>query len=262
MSAQNMEGQTALITGGAQGIGKAIAALFIARGGRVVIADINAEAAEATAKELSPSGRATWFALDLMDLDMINNVPGILDTASVGPVHVLVNNAGILDNVSFLDTNQKIYDDVMNVNFRGPFFLTQQIANRMRHTGGGAIVNIASASGLLGNQERPVYGPAKAGIIALTKCLAVELAKYRIRVNAVAPGAIATPLTAAGHSKEVRSKVLLRTPLNRYGLPEEVAAAVVFLASADASFITGHTLAVDGGFVSAGFFESPLSGFA
>ena len=123
-------------------------------------------------------------------------------------------------------------------------------------------MNIASASGLLGNQERPVYGPAKAGIIALTKCLAVELAKYRIRVNAVAPGAIATPLTAAGHSKEVSSKVLLRTTLNRYGLHEEVAAAVVFLASADASFITGHTLAVDGGFVSAGFFESPLSGFA
>ena len=112
MSAQNMQGQTALITGGAQGIGKAIAARFIAQGGRVVIADINAEAAEATAKELSPSGHATWFALDLTDLNMIKNVPGILDAASVGPVNVLVNNAGILDNVSFLDTNQKIYEDV------------------------------------------------------------------------------------------------------------------------------------------------------
>jgi NAD(P)-dependent dehydrogenase (short-subunit alcohol dehydrogenase family) len=257
VNGQDLTGQIALITGGAQGIGKAIAARFVAQGGRVVIADLNAEAAEATAKELSPTGQATWFALDLTDLDQINNVSSILDAASVGPIHVLVNNAGILDNVSFLETSRKIYESVMDVNFRGPFFLSQQIANRMRHTGGGAIVNIASGSGLLGNEGRPVYGPAKAAIIALTKCLAVELAKYRIRVNAVAPGAIATPLTAVGHSEEVRSKIMSRTPLNRYGLPEEVAAAVIFLASADASYITGHTLAVDGGFVSAGFFDSP-----
>jgi 3-oxoacyl-[acyl-carrier protein] reductase len=252
--------RTALVTGAAQGIGYAIAARLVRDGIHVIIADIDEEAATAAARELAPAGAASAIRLDLMELRAITELATRFE-AEGREINIVVNNAGVLDNVSLSGTTPEIYERVMGINFRAPLFLCQQFARLMPADGRSAIVGIASGSALLGNQNRPVYGPAKAAVMALARALAVELASRRVRANAVAPGAIETPLTRAEHSPEVRAKILSRTPSNRYGLPEEIASAVAFLASDEASYVNGQTLIVDGGFTSTGFFDpgSPAS---
>ena len=162
----------------------------------------------------------------------------------------LVNSAGIGADVPFLDTPAALFDRIMAVNLRGTFLIGQACARAM--AAGGAIVNIASVSGLRGNTGRAAYGASKGGVITLTQVMACELAERGIRVNAIAPGPVETPLVAQVHDEAVRAAFGRFIPMHRYGIPEEIAAAAAFLCSHDASYVTGQVLGVDGGFLAAG----------
>jgi NAD(P)-dependent dehydrogenase (short-subunit alcohol dehydrogenase family) len=167
-----------------------------------------------------------------------------------GRLDCLVNSAGIGADVPFLQTSAEKFDRIIAVNLRGTFLIGQACARVMG--AGGAIVNIASVSGLRGNTGRAAYGASKGGVITLTQVMACELAELGIRVNAIAPGPVDTPLVAAVHDAEVRAAFNSFVPMRRYGTPEEIAAAAAYLCSDDASYVTGHVLAVDGGFLAGG----------
>lgn len=179
------------------------------------------------------------------------------------PLHILVNNAGIGQQTRFLDMSRAEWDSILAVNLTAVFELTQRAGRIMRDAiaagrqTGGRIVNIASVSGLRGNAGRAAYGVSKAGLISLTEVLAVEFGPLGITVNAVAPGPVETPLTRRVHSPATRAAWAATVPLRRYGLPEEVSAAVAYLCSDGAAYVTGHTLVVDGGFTSAGLIFDP-----
>jgi 3-oxoacyl-[acyl-carrier protein] reductase len=250
-----LERRIAIVTGAARGIGRAIAGRLAQDGAHVVVMDRDGAAARAAGADLLPAGKATHAVLDIRDIPAMREALSTI-VSEFGPPSILVNNAGVVDNVPFLETSEETFDTTVDVNFRGLFFLSQEFA-RTADPNGGAIVNIASVTGLFGSERRSVYGPTKAAVIALTKAMAVELAPRRIRVNAVAPGAVETSLSAEAHGGEWRRLLMSRTPAGRYGSPEEIAAAVLFLVSDDASFITGHTINVDGGFAAAGIFSPP-----
>ena len=169
-----------------------------------------------------------------------------------GRLDILVNNAGVGLNRPFLQTTPEEFERTVRVNLTGTFLCSQAAALAMAESGGGKILNIASISGQRGAQNRSAYGASKAGVIQLTKVMALELAPYGIRVNAVAPGPVATDMTNVTHTAEIRQTYHSRIPLKRYAQCHEIAAAVAFLVSDDATFVTGHTLNVDGEFVSSG----------
>jgi len=253
-----LDGRVALVTGAASGIGLAIARRLAKDGARVVIADVNEVGAVAAASELARTGDVTSVILDVRSVEGIKAaVARILELS--GQVDILVNNAGKVDNTTFLETSPEVYDATLDVNLRGTFFLSQTVAKAMVGRGG-SIVNIASVAAQFGCERRPVYGPAKAAIMALTQAMAVELARYGIRVNAIAPGTVETPLVAAAHSAAWRKLMMSRTPAARYAAPEEIAAAVAFLVSDDASYVMGHTLNVDGGFAVTGPLDNTGAG--
>ncbi|CVI24805.1 3-oxoacyl-(acyl-carrier-protein) reductase FabG [Agrobacterium fabacearum CFBP 5771] len=235
-----MEGRIALVTGGASGIGAATAALLARRGATVVIADLNIE-------EDTRAGKPVGLKIDVAEspsveiaVDKIINAYGRLDC--------VVHSAGIARTVPFFDTTLEQFDQIMGVNVRGTFVVGQIAARAMRETGGGSIVNIGSVSGILGSALRIAYGTSKAAVHHLTKVMAVELGPYNIRVNAVAPGPVSTPMTDAMYTDAVRKEWTERMPLGRFGSPEDMASAAVYLVSDEASFITGHVLVLDGGF--------------
>jgi 3-oxoacyl-[acyl-carrier protein] reductase len=235
-----MEGRIALVTGGASGIGAATAALLARRGATVVIADLNIE-------EDTRAGKPVGLKIDVAEspsveiaVDKIINAYGRLDC--------VVHSAGIARTVPFFDTTLEQFDQIMRVNVRGTFVVGQIAARAMRETGGGSIVNIGSVSGILGSALRIAYGTSKAAVHHLTKVMAVELGPYNIRVNAVAPGPVSTPMTDAMYTDAVRKEWTERMPLGRFGSPEDMASAAVYLVSDEASFITGHVLVLDGGF--------------
>jgi len=171
-------------------------------------------------------------------------------------VDVLVNCAGIGANKPFLETPVELFDRILAVNLRGTFLMSQAVARRMPPEGG-SIINIGSISGLRGNLGRAAYGASKGGLVTLSEVMAVELASRKIRVNVIAPGPIETPLVESMLSPAERAIWTRRLPLGRYGTAAEVAAAAVFLASDEASYVTGHVLAVDGGFLASGVIEAP-----
>ena len=239
-----LEGRKALVTGGASGIGAAIARRLAAEGAEVTIGDLNLEGAAEVAGEIS--GLA--IELDVTDL---GSAQAAVDSAGA-PIDILVNNAGTDEFGFFAQTTPEQWEKVLSVNLRGVLNCTFAALPGMQEAGYGRMVNIASEAGRVGSKGSAVYSAAKAGVIGFTKVMAREGARFGITANAIAPGPIETPLLMqAKEFGEIGEKVIetmkAGTQLRRLGRPEEVAAAVAFLASDDASYVTGETLGVSGG---------------
>lgn len=239
-----------LVTGAAQGIGAAIAALFSREGARLALFDIQEEKLEGVAGGCSRRGETPMtFALDVTDRERFKQaVKEILRTW--GRIDVLINNAGIVRDALTIMATEDGVDATIRTNLVAPFFCTQAVLYTMMKQKSGAIINAASVSAL-GNVGQAAYAASKAGLIGLTRTWALECAPYQIRVNAIAPGFTRT-VTLDGVPQSTLERIRERTPLKRFAAPEEIAAAYCFLASDDASFITGQVLFVDGG-LSCGF---------
>jgi NAD(P)-dependent dehydrogenase (short-subunit alcohol dehydrogenase family) len=238
-----------LITGGAQGIGEACARLFLEQGAKVVIVDIDKEKGQALASQLQQQGHEIL----LIASDIGNKVEVDAVIAQVlaqhGRLDVLVSNAGIFKAAPFLEVSESDFDEVLRVNLKGAFLVGQAAARVMKEKGGGAIVHMSSVNAVMAIPEIASYNVSKGGLNQLTRAMALALADDGIRVNAVAPGTIATELASKAvlTSDEARNKILGRTPMKRLGNPSEVAHVVAFLASDAASYITGEVITVDGG---------------
>ena len=240
---QGLRGKRALITGGAGGIGQATAARFLEEGARVAILDVS-EGALARARERLP-GLAAALRADVADPDSVKRAFAELD-ALWGGLDILVNNAGISIRHRFLDITPEEWRRVIDVNLNGMFYVAQQAARRMLEAGGGVILNMASTNGLMGYPFYADYNASKAGVIALTRSMALELAP-KVRVVAVCPGFILTPMQEAEYTPEMLREFEGKVPLRRVGRPEEVAALFAYLASDEAAFLTGHCYVIDGG---------------
>jgi NAD(P)-dependent dehydrogenase (short-subunit alcohol dehydrogenase family) len=243
--------KVALVTGAARGIGLATVKRFLADSWRVALLDIDGENLQRSLKALDKPNTTTAITCDVADAA---GVARAIDTIAnkFSRLDALVNNAGIAIFKPILDVTYEDWSRVLAVNLTGPFVCTQAAAPLMRDSGGGAIVNITSISGLRASTLRTAYGTSKAGLAHLTKQQAVELASLGIRVNAVAPGPVDTAMAKVVHTPEIRQDYHDHMPLNRYGLEEELAEAIYFLCDDRASYITGQILAVDGGFDSTG----------
>jgi NAD(P)-dependent dehydrogenase (short-subunit alcohol dehydrogenase family) len=243
--------KVALVTGAARGIGLATAKRFLADGWRVALLDIDDETLNRTHAALPKSDAIIAICCDVADPE---GVARALATVAdkFGRLDALVNNAGIAIFKPILDVTYEDWSRVLAVNLTGPFLCAQAAGPLMRDSGGGAIVNITSISGLRASTLRTAYGTSKAGLAHLTQQQAVELASLGIRVNAVAPGPVDTAMAKAVHTSEIRAAYHDAIPLNRYGLEQELAEAIFFLCSDRASYITGQTIAVDGGFEATG----------
>ena len=239
-------GKTAIVTGGGAGIGLAIARCLAAHGADLVIPDFNGPAAEAAAAELRGfGGKVIPFQADVADPARMDEVVGAT-IAALGGVHILVNNAGITRDNLLLRMGPDQWDAVIRTNLTGTYVATHAVLRQMVKQRAGSIVSIASVIGLMGNAGQANYAASKAGIIGFTKSVAREVASRGIRVNAIAPGYIATEMTAR-LPEEARQAILKNIPLPRLGEPDDVARAVRFLCSDEASYITGVCLRVDGG---------------
>jgi NAD(P)-dependent dehydrogenase (short-subunit alcohol dehydrogenase family) len=243
-----LHGQVSIVTGGAQGIGLAIAARLAAEGSALLIADLNAEGAERAARSLNDSG-ATALAMGA-DVTSDEGRARIVSAALErhGRIDVLVNNAGILPRVPLMEVTPEVWHRTMQVNLDAAFFCSQAVLPAMREQGRGRIINISSMSARTGGQASPPhYATSKTGLVGMTRALARVVGAWGVTVNAVAPGMIDTEMLAA-LTPEQRRWWLEQIPLARLGTPEDVAAAVAFLASDDAAYITGTTLDVNGGY--------------
>jgi glucose 1-dehydrogenase len=239
-----LKGRRAIVTGGGRGIGLACVRRLVAEGARVLLVDRD-PSAEAAAADLGPSAR-----FHLADVLRPGAVEAIVEAAvsAFGGVDILVNNAGVVSRSDLLDLSAEEFDRVLGVNLRAPFLLTQAVGRRMRDQGtGGAIVNMSSINAVLSGGDSLAYCVSKGGLNQLTRVCAIALAPYNIRVNGVGPGTIATEMAAQfGLTGDGVRAVLERTPAGRLGEPEEIASAVAFLASDEASFIIGQTVYADG----------------
>ncbi|MDP2032841.1 MAG: SDR family oxidoreductase [Pseudomonadota bacterium] len=239
-----LKGRICIVTGGAQGIGEACARRFAREGAQVVIADMADAPGEALAAELG----ALYIHCDVGDKAQVDTV--VTRTVQAhGRIDVLVNNAGIFRAAEFLDVSEADFDAVLRVNIKGSFLMGQAVARVMATSGGGNIVNMSSVNGVLAIPTIASYNVSKGGINQLTRVMALALADKGIRVNAVAPGTIATELAAKAvlTSDEAKAKIMSRTPMKRLGQPSEIADTVAYLVSDAASYITGEIVVVDGG---------------
>jgi len=237
----------ALVSGGARGIGRAAAEIFTEQGYKVIILDRDAEELNKTCKEINGS---TPFHYDVSDEQVMQEI-SLRVSREFGGLDCLVNNAGIADFGPIEECDAKKWRTVMETNLDGVFYLSQALTPQLKKTKG-SIVNIASISGLRGSTLRVAYGTSKAAVIQLTKQQACELGEYGIRVNTVAPGPVKTKLSMAVHSPQIIKAYHDAIPLNRYGSEREIGEVIFFLCSPKASFVTGQTLAVDGGFEATG----------
>jgi NAD(P)-dependent dehydrogenase (short-subunit alcohol dehydrogenase family) len=250
----NMDQQNrkvALVTGAARGIGLATAKRFLADGWRVALLDIDGENLQRTYAALAQPDLTLALTCDVADPSGVTRATNTM-AKKFGRLDALVNNAGIAIFKPILDVTYEDWQRVLAVNLTGPFLVTQAAVPLMRDSGGGAIVNITSISGLRASTLRTAYGTSKAGLAHLTKQQAVELAALGIRVNAVAPGPVDTAMAKAVHTPEIRQDYHDHMPLNRYGLEEELADVIFFLCGEHATYMTGQVIAVDGGFDSTG----------
>jgi 2-hydroxycyclohexanecarboxyl-CoA dehydrogenase len=243
-----LEGRIALVTGGASGIGAATVRRLAAEGAHVAVADLD----EAGARDIA--GEVDGLALHMDVADAESARGGVEETEmSLGPLDILVNNAGTDRFAFFVHTDEALWDFVLGVNLRGTIAVTHAVLAGMQQRGSGAIVNVASEAGRVGSQGSVVYSAAKAGVIGFTRAVARESSRFGVRVNAVAPGPIDTPLLNAAPAEHgeigerLKQGMIAATSMRRIGRPEEVAAAIAFLASDDASYVTGQTLNVSGG---------------
>ena len=242
--------KVALVTGAARGIGLATAKRFLADGWRVGLLDIDSDTLSRTHAML-PAGDTIAIHCDVADAPAVAAAVARV-ARDFGRLDALINNAGIAIFKPILNVTYEDWSRVLAVNLTGPFLCVQAAAPLMRDSGGGAIVNITSISGLRASTLRTAYGTSKAGLAHLTQQQAIELAALGIRVNAVAPGPVDTAMAKAVHTPEIRAAYHDAIPLNRYGLEEELAEAIFFLCSERSSYITGQTIAVDGGFDATG----------
>src|SRR5437773_11179223 len=243
------ENQAAIVTGAGRGIGRAIAVRLASEGARVACVSRSEENAKRTADELNTlrADSAKHYAVDVADHAAVQKV-GTKILEDFTKIDILVNNAGVTRDGLAMRMSIEDWDTVINTNLRGAFNFTQAILRAMIKQRSGRIINITSVIGLIGNAGQTNYAASKAGLIGFTKSLARELASRNITVNAVAPGFITTDMTA-GLSDEIKKALHAKIPLGKTGTPEDVANAAAFLASADAGYITGQTLCVDGGIV-------------
>lgn len=243
-----------IITGGASGIGLATAKHMRSLGWQVAVFDVGKGAIEACKNQYENND---FLALNV-DITDVEAVGLAVSTVSdrFGQIDGLVNSAGIGVDKLFLETTPEDFCKINGVNVIGTFNVSKAVVQEMITTGAGSIVNLSSVSGMRGNPGRSAYGASKGGVIALTNVMSVELAKYGIRVNAVAPGPIETPMVARMHTSVMRAAWEETVPQARYADPSEIASAISFLLSDDASFITGQNIAVDGGFSTAGMTQS------
>ncbi|MCF8383350.1 MAG: 3-oxoacyl-[acyl-carrier-protein] reductase [Chlorobium sp.] len=242
------EGKIAVVTGAARGIGQAIAFDLAEKGAGVVVCDIKEEWLAETAEGVRNRGREVWCReLDVTNTVAVQEVFGEI-AETTGRIDVLVNNAGITRDGLLMRMSEEDWDAVLTVNLKGTFACTKAVTRIMMKQRSGAIVNIASVIGLMGNAGQANYAASKGGVISFTKSVAKEFASRNIRVNAVAPGFIASKMTDA-LTDEVRNKMLAVIPLARFGQPEDVARVVSFLAGSDAAYITGEVINISGGMV-------------
>jgi len=254
----DFEGKTVLITGGAGGIGSASAMEFASRGAQVAIADLDTARGAQVKGELEKTGATAHFLE--VDLSQRDSYVSLIETAleRMGRLDVLVNNAGILFRVGTPETTPEMWYETLDVNLSAPFFLSQRAAIAMKEQGGGAIVNLSSELGIYADAGTVSYCVSKAGIVQLTKAMALDFARDNIRINAVAPGETHTLMTEdairqRGMTLEQGlARFARRVPLRKVGKPQEIANLIVFLASDAASFITGTTVSADGGTSAAG----------
>ena len=241
-----LQNKVALVTGGAQGIGRTISEELVRNGAHVVLGDVNLEGAEATAEAINNSGgSASAVKIDVSNPAEVKQVfDSILKDKK--PVDILVNNAGITRDGLMIRMKESDWDLVLDINLKGSFLCGQQAAKQMMKQKSGAIVNIASIVGVMGNFGQANYSASKAGVIGLTKTMAREVASRGIRVNAVAPGFIDTEMTRV-LDDSVRQALIEQVPLAKLGLPEDVARCVAFLVSDKSSYITGQVINVNGG---------------
>jgi NAD(P)-dependent dehydrogenase (short-subunit alcohol dehydrogenase family) len=250
-----LQGKVAVITGAGSGIGRVAASLFAAEGAQVVVADVMGDHAEAAVADIEGAGgTATAVTVDVSDEAQVG---AMIDHAvsTYGGVHVLFNNAGIFpaDDGGILDTPPETWQKVMEVNLKGVWLGCRAAVPAMLDSGGGSIINVASFVALVGAATAQMaYTASKGGVLAMTRELAVEYARKGIRANSICPGPIETPLLAELLSDPARrQRRLVHIPMGRFGRPEEIAKAALFLASDDASFVTGSALVVDGGITAA-----------
>jgi 3-oxoacyl-[acyl-carrier protein] reductase len=245
----DLGGKIAVVTGGAQGIGLAIAETLAGQGAHLVIADIQEEKAEVVAGEISANTGQQAIAVKVDVVDSASS-KAMIDRAidEFGRVDILVNNAGTTRDNLIMRMSEADWDLILNINLKGAFNCSKAVVRPMMKQRYGRIINMSSVSGLAGQAGQTNYSSSKAGLVGLTKALAKELGGRNITVNAVAPGFIETELTA-NLPQEIKDWGIQLTPLGRFGQPEDVAMAVAFLASDEAGFITGHVLSVDGGMV-------------
>jgi NAD(P)-dependent dehydrogenase (short-subunit alcohol dehydrogenase family) len=244
--------KVALVTGGSSGIGEATALLFAQRGARVVIADVQEEAGQATVEKIKQAdGQAVFMRVDVSQADQVATlIETIVDT--YGRLDFACNIAGIEgETAPTTECTEENWDRVININLKGVWLCMKHEIRHMLEQGHGAIVNMSSVAGLVGFENLPAYTASKHGVAGLTKTAAIEYARENIRVNAVCPGVIYTEMIErfTGGDEEVQQELAEGQPIGRLGQPEEIAAVVVWLCSDAASFVTGHAMAVDGGYV-------------
>jgi 2-hydroxycyclohexanecarboxyl-CoA dehydrogenase len=244
-----LKDKVAVVTGGAQGIGRGIVHRLAQEGAKVAVADINEGGAAKTAAEISSAGGiACAVKLDVTSLKDAMAAAEAVER-QLGPVDILVNNAGWDKVQHFLDTDEELRNRLIDINFRGVLNCVKAFAPRMLNRPGSKIVSIASDAGRSGGVNDAVYSGCKGAVISFTKAFAREMARYKINVNAVAPGVIDTPLSQAisGGIPGYMERLMKIVPLRRKGLPEDIAAAVAYLASPDADYVTGQIISINGG---------------